>query len=85
MMLSLLRIMDRKDAVPVFREAARGRHFYARWEAVRELLALDVEAALPELEAMAAADAHPEVRAAAGETLAMLAAVQPMEAEPCLG
>jgi hypothetical protein len=44
-------------------------HFYARWQAMRELLALDAEAALPHLSGMAGADPHPEVRAAAAVTL----------------
>jgi hypothetical protein len=70
MMLSLLRTMDRADAVPVMVEMLANPHFYARWQAMRELLALDAEAALPYLEAMADRDPHPEVRTAAGATLA---------------
>ena len=45
--------------------------FYARWYLMRELLALNAEAARPVLEAMASADPHPEVRAAALQTLEM--------------
>lgn len=70
MMLALLRILDRQDAVPVFRELLDAEHFYARWQTMRELLALDAEAALPHLREMAAADPHPDVREAAGQTLA---------------
>jgi hypothetical protein len=70
MMLALLRIMDRKDAVPVFREMLISEHFYARWQTMRELLALDAAAALPHLRTMAAEDPHPEVRQAAAHTLA---------------
>lgn len=70
MMLALLRIMDRKDAVPVFRDMLVSEHFYARWQTMRELLALDAEAALPHLRTMAAEDPHPEVRQAAAHTLA---------------
>lgn len=70
MMLSLLRTMNRTDAVPLMVEMLGSPHFYARWQAMRELIALDAEAALPHLEAMAAEDPHPEVRAAASATLA---------------
>lgn len=74
MMLALLRIMDRRDALPLFREMLRSEHFYARWQAMREFLALDAGAALPHLREMAAADPHGEVRQAAGQTLAKLLA-----------
>ena len=85
MMLSLLRILDRRDAVPLFIEAAQGEHFYARWQAMRELLALDADAALPELRRMAALDPHPEIRAAAGDTLArFFADEEEEEALACL-
>jgi hypothetical protein len=70
MMLALLRTMERPDAAPVFVEMLGHRHFYARWQAMRELLALDAETALPHLTAMASDDPHPEVRAAAAATLA---------------
>lgn len=70
MMLALLRTMDRRDAAPLFAEALSARHFHARWQAMREFLALDAELALPHLERMAEADPHPEVRAAAEATLA---------------
>lgn len=70
MMLSLLRTMDRPDAVPVMVEMLDSPHFYARWQAMRELLALDAQAGLPHLKVMAEGDSHPEVRAAAAATLA---------------
>ena len=69
LMLALLRTMERTDAAPLFAEMVRGDHFYARWQAMREFLALDAELALPHLRAMAATDPHPEVRAAAAQTL----------------
>lgn len=69
MMATLLRMMDRQDAVPVVREALNSPHFFTRWHIMRELLAIDAGAALPELEKMADKDPHPEVRAAAAETL----------------
>jgi len=70
MMLALLRTLDRQDAVPLMIDMLAQGHFYARWHAMRELLALDAEAALPHLSAMAKGDPHPEVRAAAQATLA---------------
>lgn len=71
MMATLLRTMDREDAVPVLRESLASPHFYTRWHIMRELLALDAEAAYPDLERMAAGDPHPEIRAAARQTIAM--------------
>ncbi len=72
MMLSLLRLMDRGDAAPLFSEALGSSHFYARWHAMREYLALDPALALPHLREMAEADPHPEVRVAAARTLETL-------------
>lgn len=71
MMASLLRQMEREDAVPVLREFLGHRHFYTRWHIMRELLATDAEAALPDLRRMAAADPHAEVRIAARQALDM--------------
>ncbi|HEX2764763.1 MAG TPA: HEAT repeat domain-containing protein [Allosphingosinicella sp.] len=71
MMLSLLRTMERTDAVPVFEELLGSPHFYARWQTLRELVALDADAAFPHLGRMANADPHPEVRAAAAAVLAL--------------
>jgi hypothetical protein len=81
LMLALLRAMDRRDAAPVFREMLGSRHFYARWQAMREFLALDAELALPHLREMAATDSHPEVRAAAAATLAAFFAADIATAE----
>ncbi len=78
MMVSLLRIMDRRDAAPLFEDALRAPEFFLRWHVMREYLALDAEAALPSLRRMADADPHPDVRAAARETLAAF-----FEDEPC--
>lgn len=69
MMVSLLRTMEREDAVPLIEEALASPHFYTRWHVMRELLALDADAAHPHLLRMAAGDPHPEVRAAARQTL----------------
>lgn len=77
MMVSLLRTMDREDAAPLIVEALDSPHFYTRWHVMRELLALDADAALPQLRRMAAEDPHPEVRAAAGQTLELFFADAP--------
>lgn len=69
MMISLLRTMERDDAIPLVIEALNSPHFYTRWHIMRELLAMDAEAAHPHLVRMAADDPHPEVRATAARTL----------------
>ncbi len=69
MMVTLLRLMDRQDAAPLIIRALDTPHFHTRWHIMRELLALDAEAALPPLRDMATSDPHPEVRAAAAATL----------------
>lgn len=81
LMLALLRTMGRRDAAPLFAELLPARHFHARWQAMRELLALDTQLALPHLRRMAGADPHPEVREAAAATLA---AFFPDTTEPLL-
>ncbi len=70
MMVSLLRLLDRRDAAPLIRECLDSPHFYVRWHVMREFLALDAELAFPSLREMAASDSHPEVREAAVQTLA---------------
>lgn len=70
MMVSLLRLLDRQDAAPLIRECLASPHFYVRWHVMREFLALDSDLALPSLREMAESDPHPEVRAAAAQTLA---------------
>ena len=80
MMITLLRIMDRADAAPLIEHALESPHFYTRWHVMREYLALDAEAALPSLRRMAAEDPHPDVRAAARQTLDAFFAEEPV---PC--
>jgi hypothetical protein len=80
MMVSVLRTMDREDAAPLIAEALDNPHFYARWHIMRELLALDADVALPQLRRMAADDPHPEVRAAARQTLDLFFADAPAPA-----
>jgi hypothetical protein len=70
MMVSLLRAMERDDALPLIAEMLNASpHFYTRWHIMREMLAMDAEAALPALRCMVEGDPHPEVRAAARQTL----------------
>ena len=68
-MVSLLRALEREDAFPIFEEALGSPQFYTRWHVMREMLALDADAALPSLRRMAADDPHPDIRAAARQTL----------------
>ncbi len=69
MMVSLLRALGRDDAFPLLEESLRGAHFYTRWHIMREMLAMDAEASLPALRRMADGDPHPDVRAAARQTI----------------
>lgn len=69
MMVSLLRALGRDDAFPLLEEALESPQFYTRWHVMREMLAMDADAALPSLRAMASEDPHPDIRAAAGQTL----------------
>ena len=71
MMVSLLRALGREEAFPWFEEALDAPQFYTRWHIMREMLAMDADAARPSLERMAAADPHPDIRAAARQTLDM--------------
>lgn len=68
-MVSLLRALEREDAFPIFEEALGSPQFYTRWHVMREMLALDADAALPSLRRMAKHDPHPDIRAAARQTL----------------
>jgi hypothetical protein len=72
MALTLLRHLGRTDAAPLFAAETKAGDFAARWNAMREFVALDPAAAAPHLAAMAAGDPHPEVRRAAQATLALL-------------
>ncbi len=71
MMVSLLRALGREDAFPLFEEALSSPHFYTRWHVMREMLAMDADAAHPALKRMAEADPHPDIREAARRTLDM--------------
>ncbi len=69
LMVSLLRSMERDDALPLIEESLNNPQFYTRWHIMREFLAMDADAALPALRRMAADDPHPDVRTAAQQTL----------------
>jgi hypothetical protein len=81
MMVSLLRAMGRDEAFPLFEAALAGSQFHTRWHIMREMLAMDAEAALPALRDMAARDPNPDVRHAAGQTLDMFFAEPAAAAE----
>ena len=72
MALALLRHLGRTGAAPLFVAETRSEDFAARWNAMRELVALDRAAAPLRLAAMAASDPHPEVRRAAAATHALM-------------
>ena len=44
MMVSLLRVMEREDALPLMIDALDSPQFYTRWHVMREMLAMDAEA-----------------------------------------
>lgn len=75
MALALLRTFGRIDAVPLFVAESTSEDFAARWNAMRELVALDPVAAQPYLVRMAADDPHPEVRRAAAATRTLYASI----------
>lgn len=87
MALTLLRHLGRTDAAPLFEAETQSTDFAARWHAMRELVALSSAAARAPLTGMAAHDPHPEVRAAAKATLALLqptpACGRGAESPPC--
>ena len=69
MIATLLRKLDSGAAFPVLAEFLDHPNFFVRWHVMRELLGLDVEAALPHLKRMAISDRHTETRRAARSTL----------------
>ena len=73
MLLTLLRASGRRDAGGVFDAATRDPAFFVRWDAMRQWLAIDVDAAAPRLAEMAATDPNADIRAAAAATLAQIA------------
>ena len=72
MMLALLRLAGRRDASPLFADAIRAPEAYPRWQAMREWLALDTDAALPHLQRLAANDPDAGIRRVAARVLARI-------------
>lgn len=73
MLLTLLRASSRRDAGEAFDAATSDPAFFVRWDAMRQWLAIDADAAGPRLAEMAATDPNADIRAAAEATLAQIA------------
>ncbi len=69
MMLSLLRMQGRTDAVDRFAAALDSPIGFQRWAVMREWLALDTRSALPALETLAQDDPDADIRRLATRTL----------------
>jgi hypothetical protein len=69
MITTLLRKLDHQAAFPAIAAFLDHSDFFVRWHVMKELLGLDVEAALPHLKRMAATDPHPDPRRAARAVL----------------
>ncbi|HST36487.1 MAG TPA: HEAT repeat domain-containing protein [Allosphingosinicella sp.] len=69
MISTLLRKLDCVAAFPAIAGFIEHPNFFVRWHVMKELLGLDVTAALPHLRRMAARDPHPEARRAARAVL----------------
>jgi len=65
MLTTLLRKLDAPQAFAAIADFLGHGDFFVRWHAMRELLGIDLEAALPHLRTMAARDPHAEPRRAA--------------------
>ena len=65
MLATLLRKLDEPRAFDAIADFLRHEDFFVRWHVMRELLGIDVEAALLHLRQMAEHDAHEEPRQAA--------------------
>lgn len=69
MLMTLLRKLDCNGAFESVAAFLGHPDFFVRWHAMRELLGIDAEAALPHLKCMAARDPHPDARRAARAVL----------------
>jgi hypothetical protein len=69
MLTTLLRKLEAPEAFAAIAGFLGHEDFYVRWHAMRELLGIDVRAALPLLRAMAERDPHAEPRRAAHSVL----------------
>jgi hypothetical protein len=73
MVATLARLLDAEEAFPAIAGLLDHPSFFVRWHAMRELLGIDAEAALPYLRLLATHDPHADVRAAARATLDIVA------------
>ena len=69
MITTLVRRLGHDEAVPVLTAFLDHPSFFVRWHVLRELLGIDVGAALPHLRRMAAEDPHPDARRAAASVV----------------
>jgi hypothetical protein len=74
MVSTLARLVDAEAAFPAVAGLLDHPSFFVRWHAMRELIGIDAEAALPYLKLMSAHDPHIEVREAASATLDLVSA-----------
>jgi len=80
MITTLLRKLGCEGAFEAVAAEIGHPDFFVRWHAMRELLGIDAQAALPHLKRMAAHDPHPDARRAARSVLDRLAAPDPRKA-----
>jgi hypothetical protein len=80
MLTTLLRKLEAPQAFAAIADFLGHEDFFVRWHVMRELLGIDVEAALPHLRRMAARDPHPEPRGAARSLLDRIEASHPRKA-----
>ena len=69
MIATLVRKLGHDEAVPVLTAFLDHPSFFVRWHVMRELLGVDVRAALPHLRRMAEEDPHPDARQAAAAVI----------------
>ena len=80
MITTLLRKLDCEGAFPAVADFIDHPDFFVRWHVMKELLGIDVEAALPHLRHMAAHDSHPDTRRTARTVLNRLETPKPQQA-----
>ncbi|MGE0178744.1 MAG: HEAT repeat domain-containing protein [Sphingomonas sp.] len=69
MVATLARTLGHEEAFEAIAAFTGHPSFFVRWHAMKELLGIDVRAAMPLLKLMAARDSHPDARAAARQVL----------------
>jgi hypothetical protein len=69
MMMTLLRTLHAEGAFEAIARCLDHPDFFVRWHAMRELLGIDADSAIPNLERMAAIDPHADTRATASSLL----------------